>query len=125
MDKSKALQEFWELFGWDVYDMQTVPTGEQLPEMPYITYSSATDSFEKQLQLNASVWDKSMSWKNVEQKVAEVAETIGKNGYYITSVDGGYMTVKKGTPFAQRMMDEDDSVRRIIINVEVEFLTAW
>lgn len=125
MDKAKALQKFWEQFSWDAYSAQTVPTGENAPKLPYITYDTSSDSFDNQLMLTASLWDNSMSWKKVEQKTAEIAKKIGENGYYIAKIDDGYMLVKKGSPFAQRMGDDDNSLRRVVINIVVEFLTAY
>ena len=40
-------------------------------------------------------------------------------------IDGGRMYIARGTPFAQRMSDVDDMVRRIVLNVTVEFFTAY
>lgn len=126
MTKAQAIQQFWSQFGVKAYDENTVPTGANAPQLPYITYSSKTDSIGAVLALTGSVWDRSSSWATVESLVDSIAEAVGKNGYYIAKVDGGYMWITKGTPFAQRMADpNDDMIRRVYINLQCEFLTAY
>ena len=38
--------------------------------------------------------------------------------------DEGYLWIKRGNPFAQRMSDENDGIRRIYINIELEYFTS-
>ena len=52
-----------------------------------------------------------------------IYNAIGLGGKIIP-FDGGYIWVKRGQPFSQRMADENDSTRRIYIVLEVEYLTA-
>lgn len=121
MDKAQALHSFWSSFGLDAYDMYTVPTGAS---MPYITYETSTDSLDGVLNLGASLWFHSMSWAEITQKADEIAARLS-NGGQVLKLDTGYLWVTPGSPFAQRMDDPtDDAIRRIIINVQAEFLTA-
>lgn len=123
MDKEQAIQDFWSGFGIPAYDENTVPDGAQ---MPYITYSVSTGSLDDTLMLSASVWYHSTSWQGVTQKVHEIAEYIGQGGHRIKAIEGGYLFITQGTPFSQRMSDpSDDMVRRIYINVNAEFFTAY
>lgn len=124
MDKAQAIQSFWENFGLPAYDEQTVPKDA---EMPYITYSVTTDSLDKVVNLSGSVWYRSSRWKEVSQKADEIAQAIGERGFLIKKIDGmGYVWFVKGTPFAQRLSDpDDDMIRRIYINIQAEFLTAY
>lgn len=124
MNKWQAIQEFWNSFGWNAYDENSVDTGEFAPELPYITYNAQTGSLNQYLSLTASLWDKSTSWQKISDKADEIAEFIGY-GYHIITIDGGYLKITKGQPFAQRMSDEDDSIRRIYIILNAEFLTAY
>lgn len=122
MNKPQALNAFWESFGLDAYDENTVPKNAALP---YITYESATDAIGTVLNISASLWYRSSSWAEIEAKTAEIADKLPAYGYYIHPVDGGYMWIQRGRPFAQRMGDPDDpGIRRMIINIQVEFLTA-
>ncbi len=125
MNKPKALYQFWAQFGLPVYDENTVPTGSDSPAFPYITYESATDSFGGELALTASVWDRSTSYDTVEAMAEEIARVIGEKGYWIRRIDGGYLYISARHPFAQRMSDPDDSIRRMVINITAEFLTAY
>ena len=125
MTKAEAIQQFWASFGLRAYDAYTVPTGEHAPEPPYITYTVQTDSLGAILTLTGSLWYRSSSWKDISDKADEIAEYIGY-GYKKIEVDGGYLWITKGQPFAQRMSEpEDDMIRRIYIMLNAEFLTAY
>lgn len=123
MDKAQALHNFWSGFNMPAYDELTVPDNAALP---YITYEVKTDSFENKMNLSASIWNRSTSWAAVEQKAAEIAQFIQKQNPCTIRIDGGRMYIVKGTPFAQRMLDpSDDGVRRIVLSIDVEFLTEF
>ncbi len=123
MTKGQAIQQFWEQFGWVAYDETTVP--DDAP-YPYITYSVQTDSFDSTVRLTASLWDRTYSWKNISEMAERIAQRIVKMYPPTIKIDGGRLYVSKGTPFAQRMReDSDDMVRRIILNVDFEFLTEY
>lgn len=120
MDKSQAINTFWNSFGIPAYDEYTVPDGTS---MPYITYNASFDAVNMDVPMTASVWYRDSSWENISKKVEQISQTIGYS-YYIKAIDGGYMVVKRGNVFAQRMNDPDDlDVRRILVSILVEFLT--
>lgn len=125
MNKWQAIDKFWNSFGIPAYDENTVISGESSPKMPYITYTAQTGSVGQNLSLTASLWYKGYSWSDISQKADEIAERIGY-GYSLESVDDGYMYLTLGQPFAQRMNDpEDDTIRRVYIIINAEFLTAY
>lgn len=124
MDKWQAIQTFWSGFGVPAYDENTVPDGDSLPEFPYITYSVQTGAMDEPVALSASLWDRTNSWEEISKKASEIAESIGY-GYALMEVDGGYVVIRRGTPFAQRMADEDDTIRRIYMTINVEYLTEY
>lgn len=120
MDKSQAINTFWNSFGIPAYDEYTVPDGTS---MPYITYNASFDAVNMDVPMTASVWYRDSSWENISKKVEQISQTIGYS-YYIRAINGGYMVVKRGNVFAQRMNDPDDlDVRRILISILIEFLT--
>lgn len=123
MTREKALHQFWSSFGLKAYDEMTVPTGDDAPALPYITYEVVTDNLNHPVSISGSVWYRSTSWTEVTQKAEQIAEAIGY-GHLIIKIDGGYMYLTRGTPFAQRVGDEDDSIRRILLNLTCEYLTA-
>lgn len=121
MDKSQALQTFWESFGVPAYDENSVP--DDAPNKR-ITYASVTGNIEQMNVLTASLWDLSTSWEWISQKVEEIADYIGNGGTSL-EIDKGYIYFSIGTPFAQRMGDpENDLIRRYYIQVDVQYLTA-
>ena len=123
MDKAQAIHNFWGGFDIPAYDENTVPDDAPLPR---ITYSVSTDSFNNVVPLSANLWYKSTSWKEITEKSEEIAREIGATGYRIDAIDEGYLWIVKGTPFAQRLSDPTDgTIRRIYINILVEFLTLY
>lgn len=123
MNKEQAIHTFWSGFGIPAYDEQTVPDNAK---MPYITYRVVTDSIGNVCNLTGSIWYHSTSWREVSDKAAEVAQAVGQYGFTKLKLDDGYVWFTKGAPFAQRMSDPaSDMIRRIYLNVQAEFLTAY
>lgn len=124
MDKSQAIYNFWSKFGLPAYDENTVPenTGKR-----YITYNTVLDSLGNVINLYGNIWDvDSTSWEFVSKKAEEIAEAIVKSYPISYAVDNGRLYLAKGTPFAQRMSDpSSDRVRRMYINIQAEYLTAF
>ena len=122
MDKAQALNQFWNSFGLPAFDEGTVaPTAP----MPRITYNVSTDNIDNVVNLSASLWYRSTSWKDITVKAKEIEKRLAEHGGEVIKLDNGYMYIYPGTPFTQRMTDPDSSIRRIYINVQVEFLTVY
>ena len=122
MDKAQALYQFWNSFNIPAYDQSTVPEDAQ---MPYITYEMSEDMLDNDLLLSASIWYNSLSWEEITLKANEISRYVTLIHTPIPLDGGGYLWVKRGSPFMQRMSDENKYVRRIYINIQVEFLTAY
>lgn len=124
MDSMQALHVFWSSFGLKAYDENTVPDDAMtLNGGKYLTYAASVGYFDALVTLSASLWYKSTSWAEITQKAEEIGAVIGYGGKLI-AFDGGHIWIQRGTPFAQRMSDEDDTIRRIYINLSTEFLTT-
>jgi hypothetical protein len=124
MDKEQALHKFWSGFGLTAYDENTVPDNALTTNGgKYLTYNVATASLDEPTLLYANLWYKSSSWAEITVKANEMSEMIGRGGA-IVPFDGGKIWICRGTPFSQRMPDEDDTIRRIYINVMAEYLSA-
>ena len=121
MTKAAAIYQFWNSFGLTAYEENTVPTDAAFP---YITYQLVTDSFDREIQLTASIWYRSESWTDINAKTEEISQKISRGGKII-SCDGGAIWLKRGQPFAQNMRDEsDDLIKRKYLNITAEFMTA-
>ena len=134
MDKWQAQHYFWSSFGVDAYEEHSVP--DKAP-FPRITYEAATSTFENLVSITASIWTHSTSWASADS-IAEAIEFYIKNQgrtVVINSqevaipiclpIDGGYLRIFIGdTTFAQKMDDPvDDQIKRIVLNVQMEFMT--
>ena len=125
MNKSQALNAFWNSFGIKAYEENTVPKSAQdANDGMYIAYEVSLDSFPNTSVLAASLYDvNSTRWNAVEEKAAEISAGIGDGGRKVVC-ETGKLWIKRGTPFAQHMAGENDTTRRIYMTIEVDFLTA-
>ena len=119
MNKQQAYHSFWSGYSIPAYEENSVPDGAT---MPYITYESSTDNFDYAVALTASIWYRSSSWADIIDKEATISSTITAGGK-IVPYEGGALWITRAHPWARRSTGEtDDLVRRIILNVFVEFL---
>lgn len=128
MTKAGALYEFWSCFGLDAYEENSVPTGEDAPKLPYITYQLVSDSIGNDVPATGIVWDVDRAGhsanKFLNAKVEEISKFIDIMAAPI-KCDGGRVWIKKGVPFGQPYKDDaSGKVQGRLINVTAEFLTA-
>lgn len=121
MDKHQALYGFWSSFGLPAYDQYTVPDGATLP---YITYEDVTDSLGNVVNMTASLWYRGPGWAAISRKAQEIADAIEAMDPITLPLDTGRLYLTRGTPWAQRMNEPDDSgIRRVVLNLQAEYLT--
>ena len=120
-DKYQALKQFWGSFALPAYEENTVPDDA---ELPYITFEFKTANIGVPLTLSAQLWYYSQTWEDINKKTAEIAAYIGY-GHKILPIQGGYLYIAQGSPFAQPFPEQgNDMVRRMYINISAEFFTA-
>lgn len=121
MDKEQTIHAFFSSFGWKAYDETLLPDDA---EMPRITYGLATDSLGHPVSMAFSLWDKSYSWKTVTEKAQEIADAITFMHPPAIKCDSGRIYITPGSPWTQRMSEPtDDTIRRLYLNLEVEYFT--
>lgn len=119
MNKIQTLHKFWSGFGLKAYDENSVPDNAQLP---YITYEASSDSFGNMLNQSASIWYRDSSWASITEKAEEIASFITRGGRMV-KYDDGAMWIQRAMPWAQRLEEpSDDTIRRIILNINIEYL---
>lgn len=128
MTREQSLFNFWNGFGIPAFEENSVPTGEDAPAYPYITYQLVTDSLGNEVQTSASVFDRNKNeysaLANIQTKVKEIREKISRGGIMLP-FDGGAIWLKRNRPFDQTMGDsEDDQVIRAYLNMTAEFISA-
>ena len=120
LDKFQALQFFWSSFDIPAYESTTVPENANLGDF-YITYEAVIDSLDRPVPMSASIWKRNThSWEEISQKAEEISDALVQ--VKTIPMQTGYLYVTRGTPFAQRMSDEDDATRRIYLNIMAEYL---
>ncbi len=118
MDKFQALDVFWNSFDIPAYDEASVP--EDRGDF-YITYNAVTDSLDRAVPMSASIWKTdTTSWSEISQKAEQISDALIQ--VKTIPLDIGYLYITRGQPFAQRMREENDTVKRIYINIMTEFL---
>lgn len=123
MTKAAAMHAFWASFELTAFEESSVPSGDDAPGFPYITYELVTDDLGESTAMTASVWYRSTSWVDANAKVEEIGRRIGYSGVLL-DCDGGRIRIGRGTPFSQSLGDpEDDMIRRKSINITAMFLT--
>ncbi len=125
MTKEAALYSFWSSFGIPAFEVNSVPTGEDAPTFPYLTYDVKTDSFGGEpVSLTVNLWYRSSSWVEINAKTDEISKRISRGGVML-SCGGGAIWIRRGTPFAiSYSEDTDNMVKYKYINITAEFLTA-
>jgi len=121
MTKGEALQKFFSGFGVAAYASSAVPRDVVFP---YLTYDLITDAWESgEVGLTVNLWFYTESEAVPNAKAQELSEAIGPGGITFPC-DGGFIWLKRGSPWCQSLRDETDStIKRRYINVSVEYLT--
>lgn len=117
MTAEQAIHSFWSSFNLTAYDENSVPDDAALP---YITYSLSYDTFDNQVSMVANLWYQSTSWLGITNKLHEISEEITQGGKVLTT-NNGYIWIKRGSPFGQRMGDVENDIKRMLINVSAEY----
>lgn len=125
MTKMQALNTFFSGFGLKAYEENALYAADPVLPLPYITYTVNLDNFYAgPTACVMTVWYRTSSWKELEEKQDAIAEDIGISGK-VLPVDGGYIWIKRGKPFATPLGDPADKlVKRIVLNLSIEFETA-
>lgn len=134
MNKQQALNAFWSGFGVLAFEENTVPDDEAIQSLidagvapskfPYITYQVLTDSLDAPVNPTASIWDRNTSWERSDVLSNQIAEKIQK--MTPIKLDDGRMFITTGTPYSQHFREEvDSSIRRVVLNLQVEFFTNY
>ncbi len=134
MNKQQAFNDFWSRFGVLAFEENAVPDDETINQMirdgyakskfPYITYEVSTDDLDSPIIPSASIWDRNTSWQRVDELSNTISEYISKMP--TIKLDHGRMFIYKGSPFSSHMGDEsDNTIKRVILTIGVEFLTEY
>lgn len=126
MTKDKALYAFFSGFGIPAYPDNAVlnENGEPDVVLPYLTYTPIFDAWGGEpVSLTVNLWYRTTSEAIPNAKAQELSNALGIGGKIIPC-DGGYIWLKRGTPWCQNLSDEvDPAIKRRYINITAEYLT--
>lgn len=124
MTKWRALYQFFNQFNVPAYEENSVPAGRDFPGYPYLVYEVQTDRFNPEFDTSLSFQIINLS-ESLEDSVTisdSIAEAL--RGDVVIKIDGGYMRIYRGTPWAQVQRDgENDKVKRLYHTINVAFYT--
>lgn len=121
MTKEAALKQFFSGFGLTAYPSTAVPKDVMFPYLTYEVITSAWGGEPAGLTVNLWYFTTQESIPNA--KAREISEAIGLGGKVIPC-DGGYIWLKRGSPWCQSLTDEtDQNIKRRYLNVTAEYLT--
>ena len=134
MNKEQAYNAFWSRFGVLAFEENSVPDDKTIQSLidagvaeakyPYIAYQVITDDLGHPVYPMASIYDRSTSWKRATDLKNEISEHIQQMN--TIKLDNGRMFITKGSPFAQQQLESEDmNIRRIILQLGVEFFTEF
>ena len=133
MNKQQAYNSFWNSFGVLAFEENSAPAisdikeiakSMSLPDDIYITYQVLIDDLNNAVYPTASIYSRSSSWEKADLLANTISERIQTMN--TIRLDEGRMFITKGSPFAQHQLEEGDyTIRRIILNLGVEFFTEY
>ena len=120
MTKGEAINNFFSRI-MPSYAASAVPDNV---EFPYLSYDGAFDAWNGgEVSITVKMWFYTDEEKTPNAKAAELSELIGYGGA-VLPCDGGYIWLKRGTPFSQPFTDaQNPNVKQRYINVSAEYLT--
>lgn len=121
MTKDKAIHAWFNSFGIPFYPITSVPENAVFPWGTYALATSAWDGGEVSLTVNLWYYTESEAIPN--EKANEISMAIGYGGKSIPC-DGGYIWLKRGSPWCQNLRDEiSPMIKRRYINIIAEYMT--
>lgn len=132
MNKQQAYNSFWNSFGVLAFEENSIPDDKVIDELikagkatskyPYIAYQVIIDDLGQPVFPTASIYDKSTSWEKSDLLANLISNRLKSTE--IIKLDDGRMFISKGRPFAQHWLESADSdIRRINLNLSIEFFT--
>lgn len=126
MTKDKALYAFFSGFGLSAYPDSAVlnENGEPDVVLPYLTYTPVFDAWGGEpVSLTVNLWYRTESEAIPNAKAREISQVIGQGGV-VLPCQGGYIWLKRGSPFCQSLADQaDPQIKRRYLNITAEYLT--
>lgn len=119
MTPEAAIYNFLSSFEIPAYAASSTPAQA---EFPYITYDLVVGDFISGDQaMEVDLWYYTDSESKINAKAREMFDRIGLGGVMLKH-DTGAVWVKRGTPWCQAVVNENEMVKRRYINLDLQYL---
>lgn len=120
MTKGAALWQFFNQF-MTAYPASFVPEDAVFP---YLTYENVIDSWTGgEVAMTVNLWFYTESEAIPNAMVERISAALGLGGNLVPC-NGGYIWIKRGSPFAQPLADDTaPGIKRRYLNLTAEYLT--
>ena len=124
MTKNKAIYAWFNEGEIPFYRASSAQDAVITKEPAYGTYEYIDSAFDLgEVGLTVNLWFRTESEAVPDEKAQELSKRIGYGGVIIPC-DEGYIWLKRGSPFAQSVVyEEDPAIKRRYINITAEYLT--
>lgn len=121
--KEAAIDAFFNSFDVPAYEASTVPKNA---DFPYITYDAPDDSIDHPVLITVNVYSYSSSWREAIDLKDKIAKRLTEPGSINTlQFENGRIYLAPGSPFAQRLDDENEAIKRFYINIMAEYYSYY
>ena len=94
------------------------PINSNQPQ-PYISLGSSVGDFSSAINQQITIWTRSdSSYEEAYRYTDLISERLGDSGD-ITKGNECILWIKKGSPFAQNKIDNEKTIRAVLINLEI------
>ena len=120
--EAAAIQSFMGSFGIPAYPVTSVPDDA---ETPYLTYTLAIGAWgDGETNIPVDLWYRGESEAEPNAMARKISRRVGMGGVQL-ACDVGTVWIKRGSPFSQTVQDEDNSIKRRLVNLSAEFNTVY
>ena len=90
----------------------------------YGTYTPIFDSFGgSPVSITINIWAYTSLEKPLNDAANALSQAVGYGGKAVPC-DGGFIWFRRGSPFVQNLIEDDDNIKRRYINLTAEYMTA-
>lgn len=121
-DVREVIYQFWSGFSVPAFEENSVPTGEDFPGFPYITFPMVFAGFGGKSSVFVSIWTKSDSGWQQAINIANSIYSVLKDGGLCLQHSTGAVWVSANEPFSRGTGDPNDNqVKRLLLDVSLQF----
>lgn len=118
IDTQNDIFNFLNQFATPYYEFDHQSTDKKPNNLsyPFITFSAPSENWRETGLMQVRIWDKMDDYVSVFEIAYKIEEMV-KEGYNCNS-----LVIHQGSPFVQVMPQDDENIKCLYINLEVNYL---